>query len=147
MKKNAILGLLSLTSMVLASAMVNARTPGHACEYLLINIKNDTPFNCYVIKRTLKNGGIQQAYVYKVPSGTTSRAFDLAEGFGGINMTLTYECNEGRNITFNSVKPACIKGDMITGTILSTQNMDATFSVTPGSYWAGTPGIINWTFY
>lgn len=147
MKKYALLLLLSLTYMVEVSAQKHICAPGHACEYLHINIKNDTPFNCYLIKRTLKNGIIYKEYGYKIPSGTENTAFDLKEHFSNINMTLTYECNEGRTITFNSTKSPCIQSDAITGTILSSQNMDATFSFTPGSYWAGTPGIIDWTFH
>ncbi|PJD93605.1 MAG: hypothetical protein CK424_02050 [Legionella sp.] len=146
-KYTIILLLLGLTSMMDANAGHRGHHPGQACQYLKIIIKNDTPFHCYMIKRTLKMGDIYETASFKIPSGTENTAFELSEYNGQIHMTLTYECNEGRTITFSSTKNACAKSGTITGKKLSTQNMDATFSITPGSYWAGTPGIIHWTFY
>ena len=79
-KYTIILLLLCLTSMMDANAGHRGHHPGQACQYLKIIIKNDTPFHCYMIKRTLKMGDIYETY-------NSAMADELEE----ISFTIHYE--------------------------------------------------------
>lgn len=125
------------------------------CEHLKLVIYNNTPDNCLLVDKQLKHGliNLYSEIPLNIPSGTRAAPIIIEEDFNIItvrtntDLSLTYRCGETRQITLQSQKAACINGSDTQAQILSASNMDATYDITPGSWWSSRPGEIIWTLY
>ncbi len=81
-----------------------------------------------------------------IPVGQTSDSFMVAEGFSDkLDLDLTYECGENNTVKFDMQKGLCRYNAVVTGSVLSTTNLDAKFEASNGLYWDNKPASIVWT--
>jgi hypothetical protein len=119
------------------------------CIHLKIKIKNNTPFTCHLVDVQLKHGVIED--LNHLPlilhSGMESYPFDIRQDSVKYapKTTLSYVCGDGHSITIQSKQTACIHYTKETsGTVVASENMDATFDTSDSDYFAGKAGEINW---
>ncbi len=117
------------------------------CDILKISIKNDSPTNCYLIKRSVKSGTIFRRQLYKISPGSKVTPFELQQGFKApASIALTYECGEDHTITLLSTMSYCAysRPGKVEGVIINKTNMDAVFTVKDGAYYSSKHGYIDW---
>ena len=143
MKKVVSLGLLTLITGVIYTGEASAN-----CNDLNINISNLTQNACKLIKSEIKHGYFH-FHTFPppyIPANSANMQRVIVESsVYGADLTLTYECGEGRRVTFNSRQEYNLfqAGD-ISGQVIDAHNLNANYSITQGTCWGGQPGIINW---
>ena len=122
----------------------------YPCIYLKIRIKNETQSACYLVGFKMVSGNVLSANLNDIPLvipvGQTSDSFMVAEGFSDkLDLDLTYECGENNTVKFDMQKGLCRYNAVVTGSVLSTTNLDAKFEASNGLYWDNKPASIVWT--
>jgi hypothetical protein len=135
---------------LIATSASLASTPPNNCVYFSVMINNDTDSTCQLIAKQV-NGGVMSSGT-QVPvlirPGDSSYPFEMRQVFYGPDIILTYECGQGRVITFQSHQGLCVMDPgTVTGTILSSSNLNAKCVKDRGSYIWDQHGAINWTLY
>ncbi|MCR9191546.1 MAG: hypothetical protein NXI01_02680 [Gammaproteobacteria bacterium] len=142
--KHYLLGILLCTSTVYAE-----------CAHMKITIDNNTPETCLLVENHLKHGKINfySAIPRTILSGAESFPILLEESLSpinpGIELSLTYQCGEGRQISILSQKSGCYSGNSTQAQITATSKMNATYDITSGNFWSPNQvgGSIYWTLY
>jgi hypothetical protein len=141
MKKLLCLVLLLGTSMAYACNC----TP---CMHLNIKIKNNTPYTCHLVNLHFKHATSEdwKNIPLVLHAGIESMPFNIMQDSNySPKATLSYACGDGRSITIQSTQTPCRQYTKNTeGTIIASENMDATFDTNNASYFGGKPGEINW---
>ena len=116
--------------------------------HLKIKIKNNTPSRCHLVNVQFKDSMSDdwKHIPLVLRPGTESPPFDIMEeSTDSPQAMLSYDCGDGRSITIQSTQTPCrYYTKNITGTIVASENMDASFEVTNASYFEGKFGEINW---
>ena len=139
-----------MLSMTVLSASIAAPTLVHAdydnCAYLSVVIANNGNEPCYLTESYLKHGSL--GYYDPVPEviypNTYSQPFEVRQSIFGPDISLTYQCGQGRQITIESQQNFCLfMGGTITGMAYNNYYMGADYTKSEGSYW-GRHGEITW---
>ncbi len=122
----------------------------YPCIYLTIRIKNEAQSACHLVGFKMVSGYVQGANLNDIPLvipvGQTSASFMVAEAFSDkLDLDLTYECGENKTVKFDMQKGLCRYNAVVTGSVLSTTNLDAKFEASNGLYWDNKPASIVWT--
>jgi hypothetical protein len=142
-------------ALLLSTSMAYANGPDDLCPFLKIKIKNNTPFTCQLVGSTLKRSITEdlEHLPLLIQSGTESLPFSIIEkqnnptvlGSYGPEVTLSYVCGEGHAITIESTQTSLnYYTKHTTGTVVTSENMDASFSSTVPNCWGRKAGEINW---
>ncbi|MDP3705862.1 MAG: hypothetical protein Q8R24_08125 [Legionellaceae bacterium] len=135
--------------MIFAASAAMASAPNN-CAFFSVMINNNTENTCQLIEKQVIQGTMSSSTQVPVliPSGTSSYPFEMKQVFYGPDIILTYECGQGRVITFESHQGLCVMDSgSITGSILSSSNLKARCVRDRGSYLWNQHGAINWTLY
>lgn len=140
MRKKTLVTLLGLTC-------ITGVTHSMSCAYLNIILTNTSKTACKLVKQDLQRGSyalFTSAPTYLYPDA--SWQIVLQQSFYGPNLTLTYACGDGKEVTFSSQQDFCFlaAGD-VNAQVLDAKNMTAIPSTTPGSWLLAQPGSINWS--
>jgi len=118
------------------------------------SIHYNTPETCLLVEKHLKHGKINfySAIPRTILSGAESIPIIFEDSFSpinpGIELSLTYQCGEGRQISIFSQKSGCLSGNDTQAQITATSNMDATYDITSNHFWSDQPASsIYWTLY
>lgn len=120
---------------------------GLTCGYLNVSITNASDQDCTLRQSIIYNGNLGNVPVpTTIPSGQTALTFTIQQGFSsGPSFMLSYLCGS-KSIAFVTEQNFCfLQGGEILGQTQLAQNMKASYSAIPGSFWPGLPGQINWT--
>jgi hypothetical protein len=139
-------------SLLLSASMTYANDTPDICPFLKIKIKNNTPFTCQLVGSTLKRSTTEdlEHLPLVIQSGTESLPFAIMEKVGnlgndGPEVTLSYVCGDGHAITIQSTQTSFnYYTKHITGSVVASENMDASFSSTVPNCWGRKAGEINW---
>lgn len=139
-KKILFLGLILHTALVFSA--------DYPCVHFMIRIQNNTQSSCILTKIKLLAGHVTNVndLPLEIPAGQSADPFDVSEwGSQGSDIVLTYRCGDGQYAKFESQKDLCRRNALVSGSVVSTVKMDATYTVADGLYWDNKPGTISWT--
>lgn len=118
------------------------------CINLVMTIQNNSPEMCVMTERSLINGKFVGPETYfRIPAGrnTTLKLIEY-ESTKPTDFILSYECGNGRFVTFKTQKYGCLfSGGKIFGSVTSVSGMDASYEASIGSLFHNKPGSIVWT--
>lgn len=123
----------------------------YPCVFLDIRIKNQLQSTCQLAALELISGSILYKNINRLPisiaPGQLTAPFTISELNWDENadLSLTYDCGENKRITIESEKGLCRRNAVVQGTVLLSQNMNATYDATNGLYWGNQPATITWT--
>jgi len=141
MKKLLLFALFFITAPCLADY------EDYACEHLMITIRNDTPYTCYLTQTESKLGEFydQNEAPFKILSGQKEWLNMVQQSFNaGSDIKLYYECGEGQTITLLAKQNSCGANNKTSASIVAAINMRADYKTSPASYWKNQPATIDW---
>ena len=118
------------------------------CGQLHILISNHTSNDCTLVAQTVIHGSLESGISIPthIDAKTDAKAFIMSQMGYGPDILLTYQCGEGKKITFESQQDACYyKAGEIKATLLDASNMDGFSQVQSGDL-SGKAGIVSWIF-
>lgn len=118
------------------------------CGQLHVLISNHASDACTLVAQTLIHGQLESGSSIPtyIPAKTDAKSFSLAQMGYGPDLLLTYQCGEGKKITFESQQDSCYyKAGDVKGTLLDATNMDGFNQIQTGDF-SGKAGIISWIF-
>jgi hypothetical protein len=147
MKKTILCFLFGVLSTV---SFAKGNSPNN-CEKLSLTITNETGKTCKLINHNLSHGFF--TYTSNVPSfipnnTTTTPLFMTQSGMYGPELQLTYDCQNGRMISFTSKQNYCMMSSGAINGIIQFQNgINAEYSAKTGDYFWSQSGNIDWRLY
>lgn len=139
--------------LIFASSTVFACTECECKASLDIIIKNDTPSDCYIIQQATTDAILlpEKNAVFKITAGQTNTPLSFL-GKKDKNITLVMQCGDEKFLTFTSVtlENKQSKEMAITGSVVSSSNMRATYTTTMANCSKSNidplkPSAIHWT--
>lgn len=118
------------------------------CGQFHILISNHTSDTCTLVAQTVIHGQLESGVSIPtvIEAKTDAKAFVMSQLGYGPDLLLTYQCGEGKKITFESQQDACYyKAGEIKATLLDASNMDGFSQVQTGDL-SGKAGIVSWIF-
>ncbi|MCR9191046.1 MAG: hypothetical protein NXI01_00095 [Gammaproteobacteria bacterium] len=119
----------------------------YACEHLMITIRNDTPYTCYLTQTESNMGAFydQNEVPFKILTGRKEWLNMLQEPFNaGSDIKLYYECGEGQTITLLAKQNSCGTNNKTLASVVAANNMKADYNTSPANYWKNQPATIDW---
>lgn len=140
--------LIIFCSLSLSASSAFALSSEIECVNLWVMISNNTANKCTLQHSDLRHGYLRESTPIpkEIAAGHTSYPIELSQStFYGPTLVLTYQCGEGKEISFESHQDVCFNSPgHITGTIYNAKNMSASFVSENGSMSANRFGTINW---
>lgn len=136
-KQLTILALLTITSPLFAAF----------CGNLGVTIMNETDYDCVLRKTYVEHGFFQDQAPMVIPGHSVSPTFYMAQDSSGIGVQMDYRCAKKVAMFYSSQQYCGFSAGGVDGYSYYTNDLSVENQIVIGSYWAATPGQINWRIH